>query len=140
MATATKMSLKEWICAASNLKEKESCCLVFMSSTKCKIRHFHIVVKKWWQERCTKKRATCTGLLLCQSFSLLFFLLFSLTLPSWLLKFPNTHDVQMLKWRLQRVGQSFLPKESLIWVLVNTGDKWTSVPSEIAFRFFNLKN
>lgn len=55
------------------------------------------------------------------------FLSFSLTLPFLLLKFPNTRDVQMLKWRLQRVGQSFLPKESLIWVLVNTGDKWTSV-------------
>ena len=65
--------------------------------------------------------------LLCQSFSLLFFLLFSLTLPFSLLKFRNTREVQMLKWRLQRVGQSFLPKESLIWVLVNTGDKWTSV-------------
>ena len=123
------MSLKKWICAASNLKEKESCCLVFMPSTKCKIRYFHIpvVVKKWWQERCTKKHDKRAGLLLCQSFSLLFFLSFSLTLLFSLLKFPNTRDVQMLKWRLQRVGQSFLPKESLIWVLVNTGDKWTSV-------------
>ena len=127
MATAAKMSLKKWICAASNLKEKESCCLVFMSSTKCKIRHFHIVVKKWRQERCTKKHDTRAGLLLCQSFYLLFFCHSRWPCRLSLLKFPNTREVQMLKWRLERVEQSFLPKESLIWVLVNTGDKWTSV-------------
>ena len=28
----------------SSGKEKESCCLVFPSSTKCEIRHFHVVV------------------------------------------------------------------------------------------------
>ena len=28
----------------SSKKEKESCCLVFPSSTKCEIRHFHVVV------------------------------------------------------------------------------------------------
>ena len=28
----------------SSRKEKESCCLVFKSSTKCEIRHFHVVV------------------------------------------------------------------------------------------------
>ena len=69
----SKTSLKKWICAASNLialipsrwfvkcwpiflelnskgqhqssgKEKESCCLVFPSSTKREIRQFHVVV------------------------------------------------------------------------------------------------
>ena len=68
MATATKTSLKKWIRAASYFsplfvkclqfflelsfkglyqssgKEKESCCLVFPSSTKREIRHFHVVV------------------------------------------------------------------------------------------------
>ena len=72
-ATATKTSLKKWICVASNFivfipsrlirhrlasfleviskglfqssgKEKESCCLVFPSSTKREIRHFNVVV------------------------------------------------------------------------------------------------
>ena len=72
-AAATKTSIKKWIRAASNVialipsrlihqmlanvlelnskglyqssgKEKESCCLVFLSSTKREIRHFHVVV------------------------------------------------------------------------------------------------
>ena len=77
-ATATKTSLKKWICAASNFialipsrlivwmlaiffeadskglyqssaKEKESCCLVFQSSTNREIRHFHVLVLQWRQ-------------------------------------------------------------------------------------------
>ena len=73
MATTMKTSLKKWIRAASNFirlipsrficqilanfcglnskglyqsfgKEKESCCLVFPSSKKCEIKHFHVVV------------------------------------------------------------------------------------------------
>ena len=77
-ATATKTSLKKWICATSNYvalipsrlilrmlanffeadskglhqssaKEKESCCLVFQSSTNREIRHFHVLVVQWRQ-------------------------------------------------------------------------------------------
>ena len=77
-ATATKTSLKKWTCAASNFialipsrlivwmlanffeadskglhqssaKEKESCCLVFPSSTNREIRHFHVLVVQWRQ-------------------------------------------------------------------------------------------
>ena len=77
-ATASKTSLKKWTCAASNFitlipsrlivwmlaiffeadskglhqssaKEKESCCLVFQSSTNREIRHFHVLVVQWRQ-------------------------------------------------------------------------------------------
>ena len=33
----------------SSGKEKESCCLVFMSSTKHEIGYYHVVVMEWWQ-------------------------------------------------------------------------------------------
>ena len=78
-----KISLKKWICAASNFitlilfclirqmlaiflelnskgpyrssgKEKESCCLVFQSLTKREIRHFHVVVVQWQQRNVQK--------------------------------------------------------------------------------------
>ena len=83
MATATKTSLKKRIRAASNFialipsclirkcwqiflvlnskglyqssgKEKESCCLVFLFSTKREIRHFHIVVMQQWLKNLQK--------------------------------------------------------------------------------------
>ena len=78
-----KISLKKWICAASNFialilfclicqmlaiflelnskglyqssgKEKESCCLVFLSLTKREIRHFHAVVVQLQQRNVQK--------------------------------------------------------------------------------------
>ena len=39
----------------SSRKEKESCCLVFLSSTKSEIRHFHVVVVMQWQLRNVQK-------------------------------------------------------------------------------------
>ena len=38
----------------SSGKEKESCCLVFPSSTKREIRHFHVVVVQWRQRNVQK--------------------------------------------------------------------------------------
>ena len=45
-------------------KEKESCCLVFPSLTKSKLRHFHFVVLQRWQRNLQKKRAE---FLFCES-------------------------------------------------------------------------
>ena len=82
-ATASKTSVKKWICAASNFitlipsrlivwmlaiffeadskglhqssaKEKESCCLVFPSSTNREIGHFHVLVVQWRQRNVQK--------------------------------------------------------------------------------------
>ena len=82
-ATASKTSLKKWICAASNFialipsrlilrmlanfleadskglhqssaKEKESCCFVFPSLTSREIRHFHVLVVQWRQRNVQK--------------------------------------------------------------------------------------
>ena len=82
-ATASKTSLKKWTCAASNFialvpsrlivwmlaiffeadskglhqssaKEKESCCLVFPSSTNREIGHFHVLVVQWRQRNVQK--------------------------------------------------------------------------------------
>ena len=82
-ATASKTSLKKWTCAASNFitlipsrlivwmlaiffeadskglhqssaKKKESCCLVFPSSTNREIRHFHVLVVQWRQRNVQK--------------------------------------------------------------------------------------
>ena len=51
----------------SSGKEKESCCLVFPSSTKREIRHFHIVVVQRRQRNVDKKapRAARAKLLFC---------------------------------------------------------------------------
>ena len=38
----------------SSVKEKENCCLVFLSSTKRGIRHFRVVVVQRTAEKCTK--------------------------------------------------------------------------------------
>ena len=43
-----------WRLYWSSGKEKESYCLVFTSCTKCKIRHFHIVVVQWRQRNVEK--------------------------------------------------------------------------------------
>ena len=42
----------------SSGKENESCCLVFPSSTKPEIRHFHVVVVQWRQTN-VQKRVMC---------------------------------------------------------------------------------
>ena len=113
-ATATKTSLKNLIRAASNfialipsrlLRQmsanifevqfertlskfrirKESCCLVFPSSTKREFRHFHVVVVQRRLRGVQKKRDARAKLLFCQS-KPIGLLLFSL--PS-LLKLPN---------------------------------------------------
>ena len=95
-ATASKTSLKKWICAASNFialipsrlivwmlaiffeadskglyqssaEEKESCSLVFPSSTSREIRHFHVLVLQWRQRNVQKKLDARAKLLFCQS-------------------------------------------------------------------------
>ena len=57
---------------------------VFPSSTNHEIRHFHVVVAA---KKCTKECDACAKSLFCQ-FKPIAFLLFSLKLPSLLLKFP----------------------------------------------------
>ena len=59
----------------SSGKEKESCCLVFLSLTKREIRHFHAVVVQWQQRNVQKSMmhvqsccfATINLLLFCHS-------------------------------------------------------------------------
>ena len=68
-------------------KENESRCLVFTSSIKREIRHFHVVVMRWRQRNVQKKRDALAELLFCQAKPTAF-LLSSLTSPSSLLKFP----------------------------------------------------
>ena len=65
----------------SSEKEKESCCLVFPSSTKREIRQFHVVVVQR-RQRNVHVRSCCFANLN------LFFLPFSLPSPSSLLKLP----------------------------------------------------
>ena len=66
----------------SSGKEKESCCLVFPSSTKREIRHFHDVVLQRRQENVQK---TVIHVQSCSSKPIAFLLF---PLPSSLLKFP----------------------------------------------------
>ena len=40
-------------------KEKEIRCLVFTSSTKREIRHFHVVVVQWWQKKSLTHVQSC---------------------------------------------------------------------------------
>ena len=49
----------------SSGKEKESCCLVFPSSTKREFRHFHVVVGQRRQRNVQKKRDARAKLLFC---------------------------------------------------------------------------
>ena len=75
----------------SSGKEKESCCLVFPSSTKREFRrHFHVVVVQRRLRNVQKKRAARAKLLFCLSKPIVF-LPFSLPSPSSssLLKLPN---------------------------------------------------
>ena len=69
----------------SSGKEKESCCLLFPSSTKREIRHFHVVVVQRRQRNVQK------SVLHVQSFCFAF-LPFSLPSPSSLRKLPNNDD------------------------------------------------
>ena len=115
---ATKTSLEKWILATSNFitlipthsihqmlanlfavefcktvdqssgKEKESCCLVFMSSTKHEIRHFHIAVVQWQPRNVQKVWCMCKVVVLSIYLPIAFFPS-SLLLPSLLLKLPN---------------------------------------------------
>ena len=69
----------------SSGKEKESCCLVFPSSTKREIRHFHVVVV---QRRLRNVQKSVMHVQSCCSANLCFFLPLSLPSPSSLLKLP----------------------------------------------------
>ena len=58
----------------SSGKEKESCYLVFLFSTKREIRHFHVVVvQRRPAKKCTKKREARAKLLFCPSKPVAFF-------------------------------------------------------------------
>ena len=72
----------------SSGKEKESCCLLFLSSTKREISQFHVVVVQRTAEKCTKKRDARVKLLFCFSKPIAL-LPFSLPSPSWLRKLPT---------------------------------------------------
>ena len=86
----------------SSGKEKESCCLVFPSSTKHEIRHFHVVVV---QRRLRNVQKSVMHVQICcfVNLNLLAFLPFSLPSPSSLLKLPNS----LVR---RRLGIFFLPK------------------------------
>ena len=73
---------------SSGFKEKENCCLVFPSSTKHEISHFHVVVVQRRQRNVQKMRDARAQLFLCQS-KPTGFLPFLLPSPSSLLKFPR---------------------------------------------------
>ena len=49
----------------SSGKEKESCCLVFLSSTKREVRHFRVVIVQRRQRNVQKKRDERAKLLIC---------------------------------------------------------------------------
>ena len=72
----------------SSGKEKESSCLLFPSSTKCEIRHFHVVVVKRRQRNVQKSVMHVQS---CLSKPVAF-LPFSLPSPSSLRKLPNNDD------------------------------------------------
>ena len=73
---------------SSGFKEKENCCLVFPSSTKNEIRHFHVAVVQRRQRKVQKMRDARAKLFFCQS-KPTGFLPFLLPSPSSLLKFPR---------------------------------------------------
>ena len=52
---------------SSGFKEKENCCLVFPSSTKHEIRHFHVAVVQRRQRNVQKMRDARAKLFFCQS-------------------------------------------------------------------------
>ena len=68
-------------------EEKESCCLVFPSSTKREIRHFHVEVVKRRERNVQKAWCTCKVVVLL--IKPIVFSLFSLPSPSLDLKLPN---------------------------------------------------
>ena len=73
----------------SSGKQKESCCLLFPSSTKREIRQFHVVVvRATTVEKCTKNRDARAKLLFWLSKPIAF-LPFSLLSPSSLRKLPT---------------------------------------------------
>ena len=74
---------------SSGFKEKENCRLVFPSSTKHEIRHFHVVVVQRRQRNVQKMRDARAKLFFCQS-KPTGFLPFLLPSQSSLLKFPRS--------------------------------------------------
>ena len=86
----------------SQQTEKESCCLVFVSSTKREIRHYHVVVVqrrlKNEQKRVMHVQSCCFA-----NLNLLLFFPFSLPSPSPLLKHPGTNSISGLdKYQILR--------------------------------------
>ena len=73
----------------SSGKEKESCCLLFPSSTKREIRQFHVVVVQRRQRNLQKKVMHAQSCLFCWSKLISDFLPFSLPSPSSFRKLPN---------------------------------------------------
>ena len=120
MATATETSLKKWICTALNLialiqtflelnskglhqspgKEKESCCLLFPSSTKHEIRQFYVAVMQQLQSNVQKSLMhvqSCCFNWLSKPITFLLFLL-----PSFC-KLPNVDGINAIStWMYDR--------------------------------------
>ena len=74
-------------------EKEESRCLVYTSSTKRSIRHFHVVVVQWRQRNVQKSVMHVQSCCLANRNLLLSFMPFSLTSPSSLLKRPNRDRV-----------------------------------------------
>ena len=142
MATATKTSLKKWSRAASTLsrlfrlvqfvkcwqfylelnskrlyrssEKEESRCLVYTSSTKRSIRHFHVVVVQWRQRNVQKSVMHVQSCCFADLNLLLSFMPFSLTSPSLLLKHPNRDRVNECL-QLQLPPEFFWASQALIF-------------------------
>ena len=85
----SRVKIKEFI-KVQEWKRKQDRCLVFTSSIKREIRHFHVVARRAvTAKKCSKKRAARAKLLFCQSKPITI-LPFSLTSPSSLLKMYAT--------------------------------------------------
>ena len=86
----------------SQQTEKESCCLVFPSSTKREIKHYHVVVVQRRQKNVQKSvmqvQSCCFA-----NLNLLLFFPFSLPSASPLLKHPDTNSISGLcKYQILR--------------------------------------
>ena len=86
----------------SQQTEKEICCLVFPSSTKREIRHYHVVVV---QRRLKNVQKIVMHVQSCcfANLNLMLFFSFSMPSPSSLLKHPNTNSISGLcKYQILR--------------------------------------
>ena len=106
-------------------KRKQSRCLVFKSSTKHEIRHFHVKVVQRRQRNVQKSMMHVQSCCFV-NLNLLIFLTFSLTSPSSLLKLPNLSFVTLYSSYLAPGGWRPGPSKDTVYLL---RDGWQFLPS-----------